>query len=46
MVYQIMLPGKIRFSVGALDTLADEASKLAASMLWVSALPGKSYESR
>ena len=40
MVYQIMLPGKIRFGVGALDTLGDEATKLAAKHVLIVTDPG------
>ncbi len=35
MIYQIVLPGKIRFGVGSLDTIGDEANKLAAHALIV-----------
>ena len=40
MVYQIMLPGKIRFGVGSLDTLGDEATKLAAKRALIITDPG------
>lgn len=40
MIYQIMLPRKVRFGVGALDTLADEASKLVAKQALIVTDPG------
>lgn len=40
MVYQIILPGKIRFGVGALNTLGDEATKLAAKRVLIVTDPG------
>jgi len=40
MIYQIMLPRKVRFGVGALDTLADEASKLVAKRALIVTDPG------
>ncbi|UCC90321.1 MAG: iron-containing alcohol dehydrogenase [Dehalococcoidia bacterium] len=40
MIYQIMLPGKIRFGVGSLDTLGDEATKLAAKQVLIVTDPG------
>jgi len=40
MVYQIMLPGKIRFGVGSLDTIGDEATKLAAKRALIITDPG------
>ena len=40
MIYQIMLPGKVRFGVGALDTIGDEANKLAAKHALIVTDPG------
>ncbi len=40
MVYRIMLPRKICFGVGALDTLGDEATKLAAKRALIVTDPG------
>jgi alcohol dehydrogenase class IV len=40
MIYQIMLPGKIRFGVGALDTIGDEANQLAAKRALIVTDPG------
>ena len=40
MVYQIILPGKIRFGVGALNTLGDEATRLAAKRVLIITDPG------
>jgi len=40
MVYRIMLPRKICFGVGALDTLGDEATKLAAKCALIVTDPG------
>jgi len=40
MVYRIMLPRQIRFGVGALDTLGDEATKLAAKRALIVTDPG------
>ena len=40
MVYQIILPGKIRFGVGALNTLGDEATRLAAKRVLIVTDPG------
>jgi len=40
MVYQIMLPGKIRFGVGVLNTLGDEATRLAAKRVLIVTDPG------
>lgn len=40
MIYQIMLPGKVRFGVDALDTIGDEANKLAAKHALIVTDPG------
>ena len=40
MIYQIVLPGKIRFGVGSLDTIGDEANKLAAKRALIVTDPG------
>jgi len=40
MIYQIMLPGKVRFGVGALDTIGDEANQLAAKHALIVTDPG------
>ena len=40
MIYQIMLPGTIRFGVGCLDTIGDEASKLRAKHALIVTDPG------
>ncbi len=40
MIYQIMLPRKVRFGVGALDTIGDEANKLAAKHALIVTDPG------
>jgi len=40
MIYQIMFPGKVRFGVGALDTIGDEANKLAAKHALIVTDPG------
>jgi len=40
MIYQIMLPGKVRFGVGTLDTIGDEANKLAAKHALIVTDPG------
>lgn len=40
MIYQIILPGKIRFGVGSLDTIGDEANKLAAKRALIVTDPG------
>jgi len=39
-IYQIMLPGKIRFGVGSLDTIGDEANKLGAKRALIISDPG------
>ncbi len=40
MIYQIVLPRKIRFGVGSLDTIGDEANKLAAKRALIVTDPG------
>jgi alcohol dehydrogenase class IV len=40
MIYQIMLPGKVRFGVGSLDTIGDEANQLAAKHALIITDPG------
>jgi len=40
MSYQIMVPGKIRFGVGSLDAIGDEANKLAATHALIVTDPG------
>lgn len=39
-IYQIMLPGKIRFGVGSLDTIGDEAIKIGAKRTLIVTDPG------
>lgn len=39
-IYQIMLPVKVYFGVGSLDTLGDEASKLAVKRALIITDPG------
>jgi alcohol dehydrogenase class IV len=40
MIYQIMLPGKVRFGVGSLDTIGDEANQLGAKHALIITDPG------